>query len=473
MGALMKRLTIIFHSIAACILWAVPTQSLAVGAFNSIKLDDWLAYEEPIALKNLLRNISAPGTSKGVVLASPSQTSPNYFFHWVRDAGIVMDEIVLRYQSATNRELKVRYFEVLKEYIKFSKFNQETPNLSGGLGEPKFNVDGSAYMDSWGRPQDDGPAIRAITLIHLAKIWLSEGKDFLVKENLYDGTSNSIIKRDLEYTSKHWRNTSFELWEEVKGHHFHTRMVQYRALREGSDLAQTLGDPKASQWYLTQALEMEPEIERHWNSSKRILVSTLDREDGVDYKFSELDSSVVLGLLHGYVPDGVMTFSNDKILATVKALEDVFYRMYPINRNGIPGIAIGRYPEDRYNGYSSGGLGNPWFINTAAFAEFYYRLAQDLERKSEIRITSVSRNFFQGLISKREDYAIYKKGSKEYFETLKAIRRKGDDFLKRVKYHVDGNGSIAEQINLESGYMQGARDLTWSYAAILSSIRYR
>src|SRR5688500_16671266 len=29
------------------------------------------------------------------------------------------------------------------------------------LGEPKFQADGSAFNDPWGRPQNDGPAIRA------------------------------------------------------------------------------------------------------------------------------------------------------------------------------------------------------------------------------------------------------------------------------------------------------------------------
>ena len=36
-----------------------------------------------------------------------------------------------------------------------------------------------------------------------------------------------------------------------------------------------------------------------------------------------------------------------------------------------------------------------------------------------------------------------------------------------------GVTSLAEQINRDSGYMQGARDLTWSYAALLSAIRAR
>ena len=69
--------------------------------------------------------------------------------------------------------------------------------------------------------------------------------------------------------------------------------------------------------------------------------------------------------------------------------------------------------------------------------------------------------------------AVYKKDSSEYLQLIQALRSKGDTFLSRVKFHVDGTGSMSEQINRDSGYMQGARDLTWSYASLLSAIRQR
>ncbi len=471
----MKQLEGVISWVIMAWLVSFPSfsQTIVSGGFAQVSLEEWLEFQEPIAFKNLMANISAPGTAKGSVVASPSKSQPDYFYHWVRDAGLVMEELVSRYEREKSFQVKAQLEEALLAYIQFSRRNQETPNLSGGLGEPKFQVDGSAFNGSWGRPQDDGPAIRAITLIHLANVWLSEGKEAQVREWLYHSSAQSTIKRDLEYLSKHWKNTSFELWEEVKGHHFHTRMVQYRALREGAELANRLGDPKAADWYIQQAFDMEPEIERHWNGAKRILVSTLDREDGLDYKFSELDSAIVLGVLQGHTSEGIMSFSHEKVLATVKALEEAFYRLYAVNRNGQPGIAIGRYPEDRYDGYSSGGMGNPWFIATAGFAEFYYRLAKELELKSEIRVTSVNRGFYGNLTPRRDTHAIYRKGSPEYLQILKALRNRGDQFLMRVKYHVDGTGSMSEQIHRESGYMQGARDLTWSYASLLSAIRYR
>lgn len=40
-----------------------------------------------------------------------------------------------------------------------------------GLGEPKFNVDMTEFTGSWGRPQRDGPALRATAMISYAN-WL-------------------------------------------------------------------------------------------------------------------------------------------------------------------------------------------------------------------------------------------------------------------------------------------------------------
>lgn len=56
------------------------------------------------------------------------------------------------------------------EYIDAQAYLQIFSNTSGtlttgGLGEPHFNVDLTAYTGSWGRPQRDGPALRATALI--------------------------------------------------------------------------------------------------------------------------------------------------------------------------------------------------------------------------------------------------------------------------------------------------------------------
>lgn len=59
----------------------------------------------------------------------------------------------------------------IEDYIKAQAGLQGVSNPSGdlvsgaGLGEPKFMIDGSAFTGPWGRPQRDGPALRAIALM--------------------------------------------------------------------------------------------------------------------------------------------------------------------------------------------------------------------------------------------------------------------------------------------------------------------
>lgn len=66
------------------------------------------------------------------------------------------------------------------------------------------------------------------------------------------------------------------------------------------------------------------------------------------------------------------------MLATAAALERTFEAMFPINEPSkrISGIAIGRYPEDGYDGYRADSLGNPWPSLTIGVAAYYYKLVE-------------------------------------------------------------------------------------------------
>lgn len=66
---------------------------------------------------------------------------------------------------------------VIQEYINSQAAIQGLSNPSGnledgaGLGEPKFHANETAFTDSWGRPQRDGPPLRATALISFGQ-WL-------------------------------------------------------------------------------------------------------------------------------------------------------------------------------------------------------------------------------------------------------------------------------------------------------------
>lgn len=439
-----------------------------------------LTEQARISRKKLLANVAPAGTAPGVVVASPSRSEPDYFYHWVRDAALVMDALITLHEGSSSKELRETYMKHLLDFVDFSRRNQLTYNPSGGpsdtgLGEPKFRVDGSPYNESWGRPQNDGPAIRAYALTRLAHLLLKEGRSEYVRKKLYDSAipTHSVIKADLEYVAHHWRDSSFDLWEEVRGQHFYTRMVQRRALVEGADLAQRLGDSGAADYYRSQARALEKHIDNHWNGGLGYVQATLDPENGNRGKDLNLDVAVVLGALHGDTGDGFYGVTSDRVFATAAKLAEAFRELYSINpREGL-GVAIGRYPEDTYDGYRTDGKGNPWVLATAAFAELCYRAQKELKSAGRLQITRSNAEFFReivggsGVLRTGEQL---RAGDKRFGKLLEALKERGDTYMKRVLAHANPDGSLSEQIHRSSGRMQGAPDLTWSHASYLTAL---
>jgi glucoamylase len=392
-------------------------------------IDTWLAAEKQASVELLLAADSPAGCAPGAVIASPSKVNPNYFFHWVRDASLAMDQVVALYEQARTPAQKQNLFQRLSDFIDFSRKNQQTPNASGaaddlGLGEPHFNCDGTPFTAPWGRPQSDGPALRAITLIRFANDLIREGRTDVVR-----GKLATVIDFDVDYVARHWRDPAFDLWEEVKGDHFYTRMVQRRALIEGAAFEAALGDASTANVLRSQVPAISGEISKHWDPQRGFIVSTLNVVNGLRGK-SGLDSAVVLAALHGCAGDGFFCPNDPKIMATALKLEQTFSAIYPIaqfhaNAQGEAlGVPIGRYPEDTYSGAEQRTEGNPWFLLTNAFAELYFKSGQ-------------------------------------------ADKARG--FLRRVRFHEAGNSpSFSEQYNRHTGFMQSAHDLTWNYASFLS-----
>lgn len=208
-------------------------------------LNEWLETERPIALQGILNNIGSSGsqvagTRPGIVVASPSKTSPDYFYTWTRDSALTIKTLVDEFLSTKSPGLE----RTIQEYITAQAHIQtiESPSgglCTGGLGEAKFNVDETAFTGDWGRPQRDGPALRVIAMAAYAKYLVSGGQNETVAEIVWP-----IVQNDLSYVLQHWNESTFDLWEEVNGSSFFTTAMQYRALVEGMQLAQNIGKKK-------------------------------------------------------------------------------------------------------------------------------------------------------------------------------------------------------------------------------------
>ncbi len=442
--------------------------ALIVGTVNAAA---WMDDQASRSKAYLLDNIAPPGAAKGSVVASPSRQNPDYFYHWIRDAALVMDAIVTSYLKEADSGEKALHEQRLKDYVRFSRQNQTTANpsdyeVSGGMGEPKFEADGTAYQRGWGRPQNDGPAICAITLIRLANHWLDKGRDPEVRGTLYDGKvpTHSVIKADLEFVAHHWNETCYDIWEEISGYHFYTRLIQRRALVEGAKLADRLGDGGAASFYRAQAAKLEPLIETHWNESKGVLVPTFGRDRGVHYKTSDIDTAVLLAILHSTGSDGYFSVDDDRVLSTLERQIRVFQALYHVNQKGYGATAMGRYPEDLYDGNGSS-QGNPWFLTTLAVAEMHYRIANRLEARGQFNRSLRNGPFLDSL----GQSSIHHFRGADLANLIAKTRARGDAFLGRACFHGVKDGRFAEQIHRDTGFMQGANDLTWSYASFLTA----
>ena len=474
MARLLACSTFVLAAPAALAATAAPAAPQAAVAPS----ESWLQKQREQSWQRLLRNLSPEGTARGTVVASPSREAPNYWFHWVRDAGLVLDQVVSRRIRAQGDEA-ARLDQLLWDFTALSRRQQKTPNRSGaaderGLGEPKFEVSGAPFDGEWGRPQNDSPAARALMLIRWASFLLDQapGRELQarVQRELYDAKlpSESVIKNDLEYVASHALEPCIDLWEESWGHHFYTRILSESALREGAKLARRLGDPFAADWYEKKATELRKALNEHWDEGRKLLVIT--KEPGgarpsllprlldvqtQEWKPSGIDSAVILGILHRRPTPGDLSWSvlDPRVQATFRVIERTFADLYPINRRSPEAPAIGRYPEDRYDGVQTGSQGHAWVLATAGFAEFLYR--------SAIAERALATS------------ALTEKARIRHRETARSLVARAESYLARLQKHADPDGNWSEQLHRSTGMQRGARDLSWSHAAFLSAMDAR
>ncbi|MEZ4815793.1 MAG: glycoside hydrolase family 15 protein [Bdellovibrionota bacterium] len=392
-------------------------------------------YSDSIDL--LLKNLSRNDVSPGAVIASPSRSSPDYFYHWTRDAALTHEGLFSLYEYTDDVNLKERILNLAKDWIAFEiKTQSHAEYAEGGLGEPRFHVNGEVNTAEWGRPQNDGPAARAITMSLWALKFLDEGEGTYVRDTLYHPLpAKTPIKMDLEYVAKHWREASVDLWEEVRGLHFYTLAMQRRSLILGAHLANRLNDVEGALYYSTEANKIKTALDRFLNAGKPYIVATLDQTGGWGHKQSGLDIAIIIAANHALFEDEFFLSKKFMFTNTLAVLEERFDNIYSINRDASLATAMGRYPEDVYDGVGFSGA-NPWFLATHASAEYYCKLAH-LERSPELAAS---------------------------------LKEKGLSFLARTLKHRDQNtGEMSEQFSRYDGFLVGASHLTWSYASYIAA----
>ncbi|EZF26250.1 hypothetical protein H112_01606, partial [Trichophyton rubrum D6] len=193
------------------LLWSSLVIPAAVGFQVRLRSSEDTALDtvDDGTLQSLLDNIGLNGsnawdTRPGLVIASPSKRDPDYFFTWTRDSALVLKCITDAF-AAGNTALQETIHEYISSQARIQLLNTRSGGLSsGGLGEPKYRVDETPYNEDWGRPQADGPALRATALIAYAR-WLLENDYYDVAKSIVW----PVVKNDLSYVSEHWNTTAF------------------------------------------------------------------------------------------------------------------------------------------------------------------------------------------------------------------------------------------------------------------------
>ncbi|KAF7869951.1 hypothetical protein EAF04_004735 [Stromatinia cepivora] len=459
----------LFYSTTA-VLSLLYSQAIAISPRDSDasynNLNSFIASERKIALQGVLNNIGPDGSkvsgAGNYVVASPSKANPDYFYTWTRDSALTLKMIVDEFIFG-NSALQPQ----IEKYVKAQAILQTVTNPSGtllydglGLGEPKYKVDGTQFNGAWGRPQRDGPALRAIALMAYSN-WLINHNQFQrAKLVIWP-----IISNDLSYIGQYWNQTGYDLWEEVLGSSFFTLQNQHRAFIEGQTLADKLG-------VVCTGCLNAPEVlcflsQSFWNGE--YIISNINVDNGR----TGLDANSILGSISVFDVDGSCDSPNlqpcsSKALSNFRAVVNSFRGIYGINA-GIKnnsGIAVGRYAEDVYQG------GNPWYLITTAAAEFLYDAVAQWKNHKTLTVDSISINFFRDLYP-----AIKLKGytnkDNEFTKILNAVTTYADSFVTVAQKYTPRNGSLAEQFDRNTGTPISANDLTWSYAAFVTMAQRR
>lgn len=382
--------------------------------------------------------------------------------------------------------MKSAYTSLLREYISAQAQLQVTPNpsgdlWSGGLSEPKFNTDLTAFTGSWGRPQRDGPALRSLSLIPYASYLLehdgADGESY-VRSMLYNSNAirapNSTIKNDLEEVAERWYLPCFDIWEELEGRHFYTDFMSWRSLQAGGHFSRLMGDPGAADWYAAKSAEVAPALPSYWNASLGAYVSS-DAEALQNAHREGLDAQVLLAFVHAgdSLARGAWSPASPRVLSTLRAYVTSFEGLYKINpaEPWTQGWLVGRYKEDVYDGVGMS-KANPWFICTHAVSTVLYVAQAQLATAGSITVTADSRAFWTDVLGKEVQEGTWTKGGTDFDTAITSLGSVADNFAARAAEYYD-KGHMAEQIQRNTGQQTGARDLTWSYASFLEQERAR
>ena len=442
-----------------------------------------LAEQIDIARVHMFKNISTKqvketagsGTivpAAGSVLASPNSGDPDYFFHWLRDAANVIKPVGDLYHYETDPAMAAFYLKALDDYATFNSHLQRVALTTPyGLAEVRFNADGTIDTTKWSRPQLDGPALRALSLLHFLKVAEEKGINDAARVALVI----EIIQKDLDYLAINWATKGYDIWESYSGEYYVTRVAALSALMRGANFFADHNDPQRAEQYHASANLICDHLDLYWRADEGVLAyskgTLTDIYDVVQSAPGNgIDSGLIMGLVEADVPCGKHSVLDPRVMRTVAITERIFADAFAINkdlRRG-PGVAMGRHIGDSYYG------GNAFYFLTAGYAEYYYKLAARIEKEKSLIVT-VNHHAFLAQVALRmakDPWPVCTDilASSTDTETLvSGLRQRGDDFLWMIMTTIPASGEMSEQFDRTTGEPRSAQKLSWSYSSFIAA----
>jgi glucoamylase len=430
-------------------------------------LSAWIERQHAHAARQMLRSISPVGIVKtrpgfgqvirpvpGAVVASPVPASydpdPDYFFHWYRDSAIVIDALrLLHIEKRAGGEAQRLFGEfvhfsaalsgldgrglaaasgewrsrVAADFLQYLRPDAELAQVrqDAVAADTRVNADGTLDISNWARPQNDGPALRALTVLRWMRSASLDAK--------LQTTCEGLLREDLRFARQQWRLPCYDIWEEERGLHYFTLRAAAQALAEGADWLEERAEPAAARECRAESEAILLTLDGYWLADRGYYRSRV--LDSGEPSAKELDIAVVLAVLQASDDRATHSAGDPRILATLDALDALFEADYPINheRPAARGPALGRYRGDRY--YSGGA----YYFSTLAAAELCFRAAKGGERDARLA--------------------------------------RGDRYLETVRAFIPESGDMSEQFDQRTGAQTSAKHLAWSYAAFISCVAAR
>ena len=357
-------------------------------------------------------------TNPGIIIASPSE-SPPYKYHWIRDSALVMRTFVDMYET-TKEPI---YFQYIINYIENESKLQNLEDTKSGLGEPKYEINCKPFQGEWGRPQNDGPALRGIVLYKIIR-------SFKYKyDTLISTLILPIILKDLHYILQVYNQTSFDIWEELNGWHFYTRLVQLKFIKDSIHNYHLIKHSDISLEILHQTYSrLSSGLKDHLTENS--IISSFDK-DGTITKGP--DASILLAFSHISYDDNILQeIPFQFVNRTCTDLVNHFRKKYKDDDLHL----IGRYPNDKY--YD----GHIWVLCSCCLGQIYIELYR---RNNIINYSSPMHR------SKSNP-------SNNYIEIANQI-------LERI-LTLDTNLILPEQFNANTNEYLSAKKLTWNYSEL-------